>query len=52
MWFLHDEDTLTPTDAVLEIGSGTVRLGSASGAWKDLEAGSRGPTWGQELLTL
>lgn len=34
---VFQKDTLTPTDAVLEIGSGTVRLGSASGAWKDLE---------------
>ncbi|CAE6932284.1 unnamed protein product, partial [Symbiodinium sp. CCMP2456] len=34
---VFQKDTLTPTDAVLEIGSRTVRLGSASGAWKDLE---------------
>mmetsp|Transcript_4491 Transcript_4491/g.10484 ORF Transcript_4491/g.10484 Transcript_4491/m.10484 type:complete len:528 (+) Transcript_4491:66-1649(+) len=34
---VFQKDSLTPTDAVLEIGSRTVRLGSASGAWKDLE---------------
>ena len=32
------QETLTPTDAVLEVGSRTVRLGSLAGAWKELEA--------------
>ena len=32
------KETLTPADAVLEVGPRTVRLGSLSAAWMDLEA--------------